>query len=51
MVCHVRRLTRKEKILLTKESYDPKHFLRLSKTADNYEFIEVTSGKILNVRR
>ena len=48
---HAHRLTRKEKILLSKQGYDPKYFLRLSKTADNYEFIETQTGKILNVRR
>ncbi|KZL94328.1 DUF6906 family protein [Clostridium magnum] len=46
-----RRLTRAEKILLTKEGHNPKYFLRLMRTAEYYEFIEVSSGKILTLRR
>jgi hypothetical protein len=46
-----RKLTRAEKILLTKEGHNPKCFLRLMKTAEYYEFIEVSSSKILSLRR
>lgn len=44
-------LTMEEKALLKQQGYDHKYFLRLSKTANNFEFIEVHTGKILNVRR
>lgn len=46
-----RRLTRSEKILLSKEGYNPKNFLRLMKTAEYCEFVEVATGKILTLRR
>lgn len=46
-----RRLTLKEKRLLTKEGYNAKFFLRINKTAECYKFIEVASGKILTIGR
>ncbi|MDF2883828.1 MAG: hypothetical protein K0R54_4392 [Clostridiaceae bacterium] len=45
------RLKRKERELLKKLSYDPKYFVRLSKSAEAYEFLETQTGKILTVRR
>lgn len=46
-----RRLTRKEKVLLSKRNLDPKNFLRLHKDKEKYEFVEVGSGKILTIGR
>lgn len=46
----VRRLKPYERHILRKLGYIPKYFLFLSRDADGYEFLEVTSGKILEVR-
>lgn len=46
-----KRLTRTEKILLSKRGLDPKGFLRLRGAAEYQEFIEVSSGKILTIWR
>jgi hypothetical protein len=48
---HVKRLTRAEKILLSKRKLNSKNFLRLSKDDEKFEFVEVTSGKILTIWR
>ncbi|WP_163215778.1 DUF6906 family protein [Clostridium thermarum] len=48
---HGRRLTMEEKKFLAKQGYEAKNFLRIKKTAEYYEFLEVYSGKILTVRR
>jgi len=48
---HGRRLTREEKVFLKKEGYNPQDFLRIKKTAEGYEFLEVQTGKILSIRR
>jgi hypothetical protein len=45
------KLTRREKIFLKKEGFNPRNFLRVKKTAESYEFLEVYSGKILTLRR
>lgn len=46
-----RRLTREEKVILKKQGYEPKDFLRTNKTADGYEFVQVSTGKPLSLRR
>lgn len=46
----VRRLTRREKIMLDKLGYNPKEFLRLSKSAQGFIFLERSTGKTLPVR-
>lgn len=46
-----RKLTREEKVLLKKQGYEPKDFLRTNKTAEGYEFVQVSTGKPLNIRR
>jgi hypothetical protein len=46
-----RRLSREERIFLVQQGFDPRYFLRLSRTAEGYEFLETTSGKILSIRR
>lgn len=46
-----KRLTRFEKILISKQGFNPNCFLKLKKGAEYYEFLEITSGKILTLRR
>lgn len=45
-----RRLKPHERYILRKLGYNPKYFLFLDKTYDNYSFIEVTSGKVLDIK-
>lgn len=44
-----KRLTREEKIILWKRNLNSKDFLKLSESDEKYEFIEVSSGKILTI--
>lgn len=46
-----KRLNPVERAFLRQQGFTPKYFLRLKKTAESYEFVEVTSGKILTLRR
>jgi len=46
-----KKLTREERNFLKQQGFNPKNFLRLSKTAEGYEFLEVQTGKILSIRR
>lgn len=46
-----KRLTREEKVFLKKQGYEPKDFLRTNKTAEGYEFVQVSTGKPLSIRR
>lgn len=45
-----RRLTRLEKIMLWKMGYNSSDFLRIRKTAEGYEFLQLSTGRILPVR-
>lgn len=45
-----RRLKPHERYILRKLGYNPKYFLFLSKGIEKYEFLEVISGKILEIR-
>jgi hypothetical protein len=40
-----------ERAFLRAQGYNPGKFLRLSKTAEGYEFLEIKTGKILPIRR
>jgi hypothetical protein len=46
-----RRLKPEERAFLRSQGYTPKYFLLLKKTAEGYKFLEVTTGKILSLRR
>jgi hypothetical protein len=41
----------KEKIFLKEQGFNPNDFLRTKITAEGYEFIQVSTGKILSIRR
>lgn len=43
-------LTRKEKVLLKNEGFNPKEWLRIKKAAEYLEFVHRTNGKILTLR-
>lgn len=45
-----RRLKPHERGILRKLGYNPRYFLFLDKGIEKYEFLEVTSGKILEIR-
>lgn len=47
----VRHLNTEEKVLIKSLGLSPKYILRLSRTADNYKFLETRTGKQFDVRR
>lgn len=40
-----------ERTFLRAQGFNPRRFLKLSKTAEGYEFLEIKTGKILPLRR
>lgn len=45
-----KRLTKKEKILLENQGYDYKNYLRVMKTAENIKFINIHTGKTIDIK-
>ncbi|WP_179122348.1 DUF6906 family protein [Caloramator quimbayensis] len=48
---HLRRLTREQKIFLTKQGLRHKEYLLERKDADSYTFYHIPSGKLITMRR
>jgi hypothetical protein len=41
----------KEKLLLERSGFNPKDFLRIKSGAEFYEFLQISTGKVLTIRR
>lgn len=48
---HPIKLTRKEKLLLQSEGYNPLDFLRIKRTSEQYEFLQRHNGKVITIGR
>lgn len=48
---HGRRLTREEKMFLSRQKFNHKDYLRVSKSAEGYVFVHRMTGKLLEIRR
>jgi hypothetical protein len=48
---HLRKLTLRQKKLLSKLGYQPEKFLFIKETLDELQFYEISTAKILPIRR
>lgn len=46
-----KRLTMEEKKFLNNQGFDPNDYLRTKKTAEDYVFYKISTGKLVTIRR